>query len=86
VELEFSVQGHPTTDTLEEYSFNRLSEIDAMVIDDHLLVCSECQISLADVENCIRLMKQMFRDERLHHTPGNRPRRSCSRRRARTGE
>ena len=58
VETLFSIQGHPTTEAFEEYAFNRLSEADTGALEEHLLVCEECQASLAEVDEYILLMKQ----------------------------
>jgi hypothetical protein len=58
VEALFSIQGHPTTEAFEEYAFKRLSEADTETLEEHLLVCPECQTSLAEVDEYILLMKQ----------------------------
>jgi hypothetical protein len=58
VEALFSIQGHPTTEAFEEYAFKRLSEADTEALEEHLLVCPECQTSLAEVDEYILLMKQ----------------------------
>ena len=58
MEALFSIQGHPTTDAFEEYAFKRLSEADTEALEEHLLVCPECQTSLAEVDQYILLMKQ----------------------------
>jgi hypothetical protein len=58
VEALFSIQGHPTTEAFEEYAFKRLSEADTEKLEEHLLVCEECQTSLAEVDEYILLMKQ----------------------------
>lgn len=57
MEALFSIQGHPTTDAFEEYAFKRLSEADTEALEEHVLVCSECQASLAEVDEYILLMK-----------------------------
>jgi len=58
VEALFSIQGHPTTEAFEEYAFKRLSEADTEILEEHLLVCPECQTSLAEVDEYILLMKR----------------------------
>lgn len=58
MEAVFTIQGHPTTDTLEEYAFKRLSEADTEVLEEHVLVCPDCQASLVEVDDYILLMKQ----------------------------
>jgi hypothetical protein len=57
VDAIFSTQGHPTPETLEEYAFERLSEADTEVLEEHLLVCADCQGTLGDVDEYILLMK-----------------------------
>lgn len=52
-----STRTHPTTELLEEYAFNRLSEAETSTVEEHLLVCGACQTLLADVEEYILLMK-----------------------------
>jgi len=37
------VQKHITGDTLERYVMNRLSESEFEPVEEHLLVCSNCQ-------------------------------------------
>jgi Putative zinc-finger len=55
----FSVQGqHPTSDVFEEYAFRRLSEADTDAVEEHVLVCPECQTSLAATDEYILLMKR----------------------------
>jgi hypothetical protein len=56
VETVFFV--HLTTDTLEEYAFDRLSEAEVEALEEHLLVCPACQVSLAEVDEYIFLMKE----------------------------
>jgi hypothetical protein len=58
VEALFSIQGHPTTEAFEEYAFKRLSESNTEKLEEHLLVCEECQTSLVEVDEYILLMKQ----------------------------
>ncbi len=58
MEALFSIQGHPTTEAFEEYAFKRLSEAETEALEEHLLVCPECQTSLAEVDEYILLMKQ----------------------------
>lgn len=52
-----SSRSHPTTEMLEEYAFNRLSEFETETIEEHLLVCPTCQNSLAEVDEYILLVK-----------------------------
>jgi hypothetical protein len=57
VDAIYSTQGHPTPETLEEYAFQRLSEAETEGLEEHLLVCGECQHALADIDEYIVLMK-----------------------------
>jgi hypothetical protein len=65
----FSIQGHPTTDTLEEYVFERLSEADTEAVEEHFLACPECQTALAEIDEYIRLMRQAIAHDELSHKP-----------------
>jgi hypothetical protein len=42
---------------LEQYSFNRLSEVDTETAEEHLLVCATCQTALQEIDEYILLMK-----------------------------
>ncbi len=53
----YSAHGHPTPETLEEYAFQRLSEADTEVLEEHLLACANCQTALAEIDEYILLMK-----------------------------
>lgn len=53
----YSTHGHPTPETLEEYAFQRLSEADTEGLEEHLLVCGDCQHALAEIDEYILLMK-----------------------------
>ena len=48
---------HPTEDLLDEYVLGRLEEPARSILEDHLLTCSSCQSSLAELDNYIRAMK-----------------------------
>src|ERR1035438_3208272 len=48
---------HPTEDVLEAYAFNRLSEANTCLAEEHLLVCSTCQKTLQDIDEYMLLMK-----------------------------
>jgi hypothetical protein len=66
---------HPTGEVLEEYAFRRLSEADADSVEEHLLICTDCQHALAEIDQYILLMKHVTPafDRRAHRQP--RPRR-----------
>lgn len=67
MEALFSIQGHPTIDAFEEYAFKRLSEADTEALEEHVLLCPECQASLAEVDEYILLMKQATASYELRH-------------------
>ena len=48
---------HPDEGVFENYSFDRLSEKEAAVFEEHLLICETCQDTLAETEEHIRVMK-----------------------------
>lgn len=48
---------HPDEDLFEDYSFDRLSEQETAIFEEHLLICQECQKILASTEDYIGLMK-----------------------------
>lgn len=58
VESLILIQGHLTTDRLEEYAFKRLSEAEVEILEEHLLVCPGCQAALGEVDEYILLMKE----------------------------
>jgi hypothetical protein len=82
MEALFSIQGHPTTEAFEEYAFKRLSEADTETLEEHLLVCPECQTSLAEVDEYILLMKQATAGLKLglDHEPRRKPQSASARR------
>ncbi len=49
---------HPSTETLEEYVFKRISERATECLEEHLLLCTACQTKLREVDEYILLMKQ----------------------------
>lgn len=48
---------HPTEELLEEYSFGRVCGPSLARLEEHLLVCADCQDQLKEVEACIALIK-----------------------------
>ena len=48
---------HIDDDDLERYVLGQLSEADAVLIDEHLLVCQECQDRLAHVNQRVQAMR-----------------------------
>jgi hypothetical protein len=48
---------HPHEDVFDEYVFERLSDNEAIDFEDHLLICEECQSTLEETIEYVRLMK-----------------------------
>jgi hypothetical protein len=55
VEIRFAT--HPSDDAWEEYAFGRLDESRMAPIEEHLLVCTQCQETLARLDTFIAAMK-----------------------------
>ena len=63
-----SVLVHATEELLEEYSFGRICEPQLGWLEEHLLICPQCQSELDDIEEYKILMKAglaSFESERL---------------------
>jgi len=52
-----SVLVHATEEILEEYSFGRIYEPQLGLLEEHLLICPQCQSLLSDVDEYASLMK-----------------------------
>jgi len=64
---------HPTEDLLEEYVFGRLQEPALSIIEDHLLTCSCCQLTLAQLDDYIRATKVALAElQHAHAAPAAR--------------
>jgi hypothetical protein len=57
MQAKFTVDVHADMDTLEEYVVGRLPDSISESLEEHLLICSRCQASLADVDEYVSLMK-----------------------------
>jgi len=57
VEISSVFHAHPTEETWETYVFGRLSDQEAATVEEHLLVCESCQVTLQRVTEYIQLMK-----------------------------
>jgi anti-sigma factor RsiW len=55
---------HITCDELELYPMERLPESDTAPVEEHLLVCEECQARLADFDVYVRAMRAAMRSSR----------------------
>jgi hypothetical protein len=47
----------PDEDLFEDYCLDRLSEQETALFEEHLLMCQECQKTLATTEEYVALMK-----------------------------
>ena len=54
---KLKIGGHLGEETLEEYAFGRLVEPELGRVEEHLLVCEDCQDALAEIDKYIGLMK-----------------------------
>jgi len=57
VHKEFTFQSHPSEDLLEEYAFRRLREEEIAPLEEHLIFCSGCQETLAEIDEYKFLMR-----------------------------
>jgi hypothetical protein len=51
-------QAHPSEEVLEEYALGRLTGPELEQLEEHLLVCAQCQDGLAEIDEFIVIMKQ----------------------------
>jgi len=52
-----SVLVHATEELLEEYSFGRIYEPQLGPLEEHLLICAQCQLALSEIDEYASLMK-----------------------------
>jgi hypothetical protein len=52
-----SVPVHPTEDLLEEYSFGRICEPALTPLEEHLLLCAQCQAQLLEIDEYRAVLK-----------------------------
>lgn len=71
---------HIDDDALEAYSLGRLADTDAAPVEEHLLVCAECQDRLAGWDEYIAAMRGAMRT--FATTPADRTTRRLRFRRA----
>ncbi len=64
------LNGHITEDILEAYSLGQISETDVAPVEEHLLVCRECQDRLQATDLFVATLRHVLRD------PGLSPKRS----------
>jgi hypothetical protein len=56
-EMKIMPNRHPHQDLFEDYAFDRLSGDQVAGFEEHLLVCEECQETLAKTDEYIQVMK-----------------------------
>lgn len=56
-DVRSSVPGHATEDLLEEYTFGRIHEPDLGRLEEHLLICAQCQSALLAVDEYTAMIK-----------------------------
>jgi hypothetical protein len=52
-----SVPAHPAEDLLEEYSFGRIREPGLTSLEEHLLICAQCQAQLLEIDEYRAVLK-----------------------------
>jgi hypothetical protein len=57
VTMKIMPNSHPHQDVFEDYAFERLSLDEAANFEEHLLICEECQETLANTDEYIGVMK-----------------------------
>lgn len=57
VTMKIMPNRHPHQDVFEDYAFERLSLDEAAHFEEHLLICEECQETLAQTDEYIQVMK-----------------------------
>jgi hypothetical protein len=57
VTMKIMPNRHPHQDLFEDYAFDRLSGNEAAGFEEHLLICEECQATLAKTDEYIQVMK-----------------------------
>jgi hypothetical protein len=48
---------HIPEETLEQYSLGRLSELEIEPVEEHLLICAQCQDALTETEDFLRVVR-----------------------------
>ncbi len=55
--MEQRLSSHPTDEVLEEFALDRLPDAVAAHVEEHLLICSECQDCVAEVDQFVSSLK-----------------------------
>jgi hypothetical protein len=48
---------HPTEEILEEFAFDRLPEVLAVQVEEHLLICPDCQDGVSEIDRFVSAFK-----------------------------
>jgi hypothetical protein len=65
------VMAHPAEEVLEEYCMGRVKDPALAVLEEHLLVCQECQEMVCDLDEYIKLLKAAARSLENSAPSGN---------------
>jgi hypothetical protein len=60
VEIGFSLRNHPSQDLWEQYALGRLAEAQTAPLEEHLLLCSQCQTALTQADDYVQLMRHVM--------------------------
>jgi hypothetical protein len=61
VTIKWTRDRHPHEDLFEEYALDRLSEEETPDFEEHLLICEQCQSTLAKTDEYIQVLKAATR-------------------------
>jgi len=56
-DLNHCIPPHPTEEILEEFAFDRLPEVLAVQVEEHLLVCPGCQDAVTETDSFVCALK-----------------------------
>jgi len=57
VEVLLRIHAHPIEETLEAFALRRLPEVQAAIVEEHLLVCEACQNSVENIDEYLLFLK-----------------------------
>ncbi len=60
--MRVSAGEHISEDDLEMYAMGRIGDLETGPIEEHLLVCEECQDSLAATDELIRALRGALKE------------------------
>jgi anti-sigma factor ChrR (cupin superfamily) len=59
--MQMMSHSHPAEDVLEQYAMDKLSEAEAVPVEEHLLVCQGCRERLALLDDFVRSIRSAAR-------------------------